>query len=197
MEESYSQHASVLNKPIMTLIPDDCGVMLDVGSGRGSWGFLIKVYKKSQFLIGLDIWKPYLDKLNRLKVYDDLMRVCLPYLPFQEKSFDVTLASEVLEHLTHQDGLIFLNELDRVTRRRIIISTPLNLPQNRIVDGNPFNKHRSEWKPKELRRLGFEVKRIKRLPKTLAFTDKFRRMITRMKSKPSFWVAVKVKRKKR
>lgn len=45
-------------------------------------------------------------------------------LPFPDKSFDVALAAEVLEHISYDDVAQALAELRRVSRSRIIIGLP-------------------------------------------------------------------------
>lgn len=61
-------HAQILNTPIRNLILDECGTVLDVGCGYGEFGFMVKVRKNCDFLIGIDVWKPHLDRLEKLKV---------------------------------------------------------------------------------------------------------------------------------
>ncbi len=45
-------------------------------------------------------------------------------LPFEDKSFDVSIACEVLEHLPFSEVGLALSELARVSRRAIIVSVP-------------------------------------------------------------------------
>jgi SAM-dependent methyltransferase len=95
-------HHPLLNEHILKLIPSqlDNKSILDVGCGYGEWGFLIRTRKQgSPFLIGLDIWMPYLKRLNSLTVYDLLIRAALPYIPLRQKSVNISLACEILEHL--------------------------------------------------------------------------------------------------
>jgi len=141
----------VLNTYVLGFLPADLDnrVILDVGCGFGDWGFFIRTRKSGvPYLIGLDIWRPYLEKVCLLKVYDDLIQVKLPQIPLKEKSVDISLACEILEHLPKSDGYELLRELERVTREMVVASAPLNLPQGEI-HGNPFQKHISEWLPKD------------------------------------------------
>lgn len=45
-------------------------------------------------------------------------------LPFDDESFDVAAAYEILEHLPYKDALAGLRELNRVSSRYVIISVP-------------------------------------------------------------------------
>ncbi len=45
-------------------------------------------------------------------------------LPFGDGQFDVTFCCQVLEHIPYKDFLTALNEIKRVTNRRVVISLP-------------------------------------------------------------------------
>jgi hypothetical protein len=93
-----------------------------------------------------------------------------------KRSVDVSLACEILEHLSKHDGHLLLDELERVGRSLIIVSSPIGWPQKEIY-GNPYEKHISEWKPEEFEGLGYKVKVVDAvvLPRTLKLIDKMRR----------------------
>lgn len=62
---------------------------------------------------------------------------------FEDKSFDVSVAGELIEHLTKPEDLI--KEMVRITRKRIIISTP------HLEFDDP--EHLWEFDPEDLRKL--------------------------------------------
>lgn len=154
-------HSHLLNKYILNLLPINLDnlVILDVGCGYGEWGALLRRRKGSFYLVGVDIWRPHLIMLNKIGVYDELIQVDAPKLPFKDKSVDVSLACEVLEHLGKEEGYELLKELERISRDKVIVSTPLNWPQENIY-GNPYERHRSEWAPSEFYNIGYKVKTI-------------------------------------
>jgi ubiquinone/menaquinone biosynthesis C-methylase UbiE len=177
-------HSPLLNDLILKLLPEDLHgvVILDVACGYGDWGFLMRTRKNdAPYLVGIDIWSHHLKRLSALRVYDQLVRVCIPYLPFREKSFDICLACEILEHLSKSASRQLLRELERITKRIIIVSTPLDWPQGEIYS-NPYERHVSEWKPQELTKYGYEAKVVDAvpLPRTLKVIDKVRRAILRL-----------------
>jgi len=152
-------HDPTLNSYILDVLPNNLDglIVLDVGCGFGEWGFLIKTRKQgAPYIIGMDIWLPYLEKLHPLNIYNELIQADAPYVPLKSKSIDIALACEVLEHLPKGQGNILLKELERVTKKLIVISTPLNYPQ-KDVHGNPYERHVTEWAPDELKQLGFKV----------------------------------------
>ncbi len=176
-------HSQLLNAHVLGLLPEDLrDVVLDVGCGFGEWGFLIRTRKAGfPFLIGVDIWRPHLMRLCRLNIYAALVHVKIPFLPFKEKSVDVSLACEILEHIPKSAGYQLLGELERVSRRLIIVTSPLGWPQEEIY-GNPYERHISEWSPRELVQFGYNVKVVDAvaLPKTLKLVDKIRRTLLRL-----------------
>ena len=70
--------------PYVLPLIDGCRI-LDVACGKGKWGYLIKVdfwytaagrfpkRKRLDFLIGIDIFPPYLKYLKKREIYDDLV----------------------------------------------------------------------------------------------------------------------------
>jgi SAM-dependent methyltransferase len=176
-------HCYLLNAYVLGLFPKDLDdmVVLDVGCGYGEWGFFIRTRKAGfPYMIGVDIWLPHLKKLCNLEVYNELLQVKIPHVPFKEKSIDVSLACEILEHLPKSVGYQLLEELERISRRLIIVSYPLSWPQEEIY-GNPYEKHISEWQPRELIKYGYKVKVIDAvpLPKTLKLMNRVRSAIFR------------------
>lgn len=184
-------HNNVLNLQILSLItniPDK--TILDVACGFGDWGFLIRSRKKCLSIAGLDIWRPHLYMLKNLKIYDRLIQAKIPFMPFKEKSFDISFACEILEHLSKEDGNKLLSELERVTKGFIIVSVPVNLPQKEAY-GNPYEEHVCEWSERDFSRQGYTVIVVNTIPKTLRILDRMRRLITRLPPTPKFIIAQK------
>ncbi|MGQ9507619.1 MAG: class I SAM-dependent methyltransferase [Candidatus Bathycorpusculaceae bacterium] len=186
-------HSHFLNDYVLRILPENLSslTILDVGCGFGEWGFLIRTRKSGwAFLIGIDVFHPYLEKVCRLKIYDELVQVKAPILPFKTESVDISLACEILEHMPKKEGLKLIEELERITKQEIIISTPLNWPQDKIWD-NPYEKHVAEWSVKDLTKRGYEVKIVRTLPKTLETADRIRRFLARASPTPKLLVAYK------
>ena len=133
---------------------------LDVACGFGKWGKQIRSCSQPIYLLGLDVWKPYLLNIKRNYVYDELILADVRKLPFRAKSIDVSLACEVIEHLSKSEGDAFLTCLEQISRQKIIISTPNLTYQQDEVRGNPYEKHLSVWKDVDFKRRGYKVQGV-------------------------------------
>lgn len=126
--------------------------VLDVGSGLG-YGMAILSVKASE-VNGIDVdmkavkyaRKEYIGnnpKIQNVQKYDGYK------MPFADNSFDVITCIDVLEHV--EDYHRFLDELLRISKGYVLISTPNQRPEYTRPDGKPKNVwHLREWKPAEL-----------------------------------------------
>lgn len=137
--------------------------VLDLGCGDGS--FISNVLKgERKKVVGVDIHKESLEKAKKLKFYKELIRANVLKLPsrLRRRKFDVVISSQVLEHLSKKEGVKFLNEMERLAKKRIVVSTPSGFieytPIEKKEENNPYQRHRSGWKISELKNLGFTVR---------------------------------------
>jgi cyclopropane fatty-acyl-phospholipid synthase-like methyltransferase len=135
-----------------SLIDDDYTI-LDIGCGLKLLTKLL-VCKK---LIGIDIWADYLtddDIAGDIRQLDKLI---------EPKSFDVVIAIDIIEHLTEEEGLKLLCDMENIARKKIIIVTPTYWSSNveTIKDpkiwsyNNPYNYHKSFWSVEDFFKQGY------------------------------------------
>lgn len=177
-------HHIVLDAEIRKLLPSHLGnkTVLDVACGFGHWAYFITIYyNKKPFICGLDVWKPYLIKLQTTSLYDDLVHANGLKLPFKSRCFDFVLACEVIEHLPKLSGPSFIKEMERVCKSRLIMTTPDGFwhQTDLSTNPNPYDAHRSAWNMKSFAERGFHVKRAFGLPRTLYIVDRIRRVLLR------------------
>ncbi|MGD0165293.1 MAG: class I SAM-dependent methyltransferase [Candidatus Sulfotelmatobacter sp.] len=109
-----------------SVIPAGCNRILDVGCGDGRLSQVIRKEREC-FLVGFDL------SMVALRQYFG-PRCCgsASQLPFLNRSFDLVVTTEVLEHLPEPVYHQALNEISRVTNKYILISVPNqeNLTEN-------------------------------------------------------------------
>jgi hypothetical protein len=78
------------------------------------------------------------------------------HLPFKEKSFDLVLALDLLEHIPKEKGIGLLNDVEKVARKRVVLSLPIGWHPSHH-QGSPYDEHVSAWVVKELRERGYQI----------------------------------------
>ncbi len=129
--------------------------VLDLGCGSNSPLAKIKKHFKS---VGLDSYKPSLEKSKKAKIHDDyrfgdVTKIDKFYPP---KSFDAVIALDLIEHLRKSQALDLISKMEKIARKKVILLTPQGFLKQPAWEGNPFQKHLSSWSLKELKNLGFK-----------------------------------------
>jgi SAM-dependent methyltransferase len=106
----------------------EAGALLDVGAGTGAFYDLLPERVK---YVALDV---NAGKLERLRAkYENVEGVVgsATALPFETRSFDYALCTNVAHHLSDTDFERMVAELERVTRRQLVFVDALRV--NRVV----------------------------------------------------------------
>jgi 2-polyprenyl-3-methyl-5-hydroxy-6-metoxy-1,4-benzoquinol methylase len=135
--------------------------VLDIGTGFGKFGFLAREYTDvwngrvspdqwSVRITGIEAHEPYIGDLQR-QVYDEIIiGDALQILQSKEDNeWDLGICCDVLEHFEKEDGIAFVEQMDRVCRR-IMITIPVKPAKQGSVHGNVYETHRSAWTREEL-----------------------------------------------
>ena len=151
--------------------------VVDVGCGQGALGLIIGRYnERAKYSVGVDAYVPYLRYCQKKRLYDEFVACDIRFLPFINCAFDDVVSIEVIEHLPKTEGLLFLEELERIGSKQVVISTPYGYMEMYHRNLEPLEdslmKHRSGWLPEEFVRRGYTVRgqngpRI--LPRDLAY----------------------------
>jgi SAM-dependent methyltransferase len=154
MPTSYPHNISKLLGLVIAESPRSA---LDIGTGYGKWGFLLREYlddfRWAHQIDGIEAWPDYVSRSSARRYYDHLALGVFPDARSElGPDYDLALMIDVLEHYEPDQGH---NALDVALSLApvVLISTPHDYPQG-DVNGNPFERHRSEWRPEDIRRHG-------------------------------------------
>jgi ubiquinone/menaquinone biosynthesis C-methylase UbiE len=142
---------------VWTSIDNQNKTILDIGCADGDlMGFINN--RKRFYTVGVDVYEPYLRECKRAKTHNANILCDVRKLPFKDKSFDVVLFLETIEHLEREEGLKVLQDVERIARREVIISTPVAFAEQKAYGENPHQEHRSFWNLAEMRQRGYKVR---------------------------------------
>ncbi len=167
---NYLQISPILDQ-IIKLQPRS---ILDVGCGLGIYGALSRIYlegdnlydrtnltwnKKENWAVridGVEGFDKYITDLHRF-IYNEIFvsNVKTILCSFKDRSYDLVLAVDILEHLTKEDGAPFIKELLRIGKN-IIVATPAEFVEQAVPE-NPLENHLSFWNKEELEAFGFSI----------------------------------------
>lgn len=104
---------------VIEMIPGDARAVLDVGCGKGEIINAAATRDPRRFVAGTDAAVTPLAYVQTPTVAS-----ALPHLPFADKSFDLVMCLQVLEHLPGSAFQDALRELGRVARSHLIVGVP-------------------------------------------------------------------------
>ena len=127
--------------------------VLDLGCGYNS----PIQYCNQKYSVGVEKFEPYLQESKKKGIHNKYVKADITKIEFKPKSFDAVLCSEVLEHLTKEEGKELIKKMENWARKKIIITAPNGYLLQDTFDNNNLQKHKCGWNAEELRKLGFKV----------------------------------------
>lgn len=134
--------------------------VLDVGSGSGKWGFLIREKSdlcrnipKSKFGIIIDSVEIDIRWNNIINdyIYDKLyVTDALNFINTRE--YELVMIGDLLEHMEKDKGHELIRNYNKICRY-MIVSSPFgvvpNVQSHKWLDNYPYEKHKSGWTYKD------------------------------------------------
>lgn len=154
-EENYT-FPPIYKLILKNIIPSGKLKVLDLGCGKGVAGEVLNSKKIHEFT-GIDIYKPYLKVCKKKSYYKKLIIADITKAKIQEKSFDVVLLLQVIEHLDKEMAKSLIKKAIGTAKKCIIVSVPNGYCHQEEYDENVYHKHLSTWVASDLRKLGFTV----------------------------------------
>lgn len=139
--------------------PTDVVSVLDVGCGLS----LKSKYIPAQIRVGVDIYPEYFKHIEADVPYVVIKHDARNLLAiFEPKSFDIVIATDIIEHLNKYEALAMIQQCERIARKAVVLETPLGyIPQDIDITGHGGHEHqthRSAWYSRDLEALGYEVR---------------------------------------
>ncbi len=149
--------------------------ILDLGAGMGQYGFLLRMNLEAENLFEVNGAQGQLRAREGWNIRIDGVEGCAGYMTpvhayaynsmtnanvldvlpkIASGSYDLVMAVDILEHLTTEDGLVFLGHCARIAKRAALVSTPKDFHAQE-VEANPYENHRSLWTAEQLAASGF------------------------------------------
>lgn len=143
--------------PVCKAIDDSAESILDVGCGQGYPMLLIKKVMNPKYTVGVDLFRKYIKEAKSKRIHDKYVISDIRKMDFPQKSFDVVLASHVIEHIPEKDAYKLIKKMERIAKKQVIIATPIGEMYHPPVDDNELQLHLSHFYPKDFEKLGYKV----------------------------------------
>jgi hypothetical protein len=134
--------------------------VLDVACGLS----LKSQYIDADVRVGVDIYRPYLERIEAsvpfAKVLYDVRKLDEVFV---ERSFDLVIMLDIIEHLEKDESLALMKTAEKIAKVAVIVETPDGfIPQNIDIwghGGDEWQTHRCGWEKAELEGMGYQVVR--------------------------------------
>lgn len=157
--DPLKMYLMALTDPLPWVIDRSAKSILDLGCGQGKPMEIVKLRMKVKRSVGVDLFKPYIAYGKANKIHDEYVIADVREVSFPSKSFDVVMASHVLEHMSEKDAWKVLENMERMAKKQVIIGTPIGEHYHPAEDGNIWQLHKSFFTPDQFEKRGYKIKK--------------------------------------
>jgi len=133
-----------------------CETILDLGCGSDS---SFASVSKNFHSVGVDAFLPAIEESKKKGIHNEYF--CMDIMDidkqFEKDSFDGVLLGDVIEHLDKEQGVMLLEKIENIAKKKIVIFTPNGFLHQGIHYQNPWQEHKSGWSADEMVGRGFKV----------------------------------------
>ena len=122
--------------------------VLDIGAGNGTYSKLI-ANKRGAHWTALEAWSPYIKRYRLHTKYNDVIVADARYVDYSLIHSELTIAGDVLEHMTKSEAKRCIDRFKQHSRA-VIISVPLLHLHQESYMGNWFEEHKDHWGYEEM-----------------------------------------------
>lgn len=133
-----------------------CETVLDIGCGPAATLRQLGV----SHCVGIEGYRPAFEEAQRRKTQDQIICGDLRNLTqyFKPGQFDACIAMDVIEHLTKEDGLKLMREMELIAKKKVVFFTPNGFLPQRQADDSDLQAHFSGWAAEEMKGHGYDVR---------------------------------------
>lgn len=130
--------------------------VLDVGCGENS---PLHYFSGELDATGVDGYAPALAEARERNTHNQYIQIDLRRIgeKIPQDSYDCVLSADVIEHFEKDESRRFIQSLEKIARKRVILMTPNGFLPQGAVGGNEFQIHRCGWQVEELEAMGYST----------------------------------------
>ena len=132
-----------------------CHSVLDIGCGAAPTMRQLGVPRPC----GLEGYRPSYEEAKRRGTQDEITFGDVRDVSrlFNRAQYDGCTALDLIEHLSKDDGMNLISDLERIATKRVVFFTPNGFLPQKHAKSDDLEEHLSGWEPDEMRKLGYEV----------------------------------------
>src|SRR5690606_12372244 len=116
-------------------IVGSCENLLDVACG--SCSPVRTLSRKLSHTVGVDGFRPSIERSRAAGIHDEYLELDIRQLGERvpARSYDAVVALDLIEHLTKDEGLKLLKDMETIARKKVILFTPNGFLPQEPYDG--------------------------------------------------------------
>jgi len=143
--------------PLPWIIDKSARTILDLACGEGKPMLMIKAWMQIDYAVGVDLFEPYIHYAKQRGIHDKYIKQDIRKVQFPSRSFDIVLASHVIEHMPKKDAWQLIENMEQIAKKQVVIATPVGELYQPKVKGNHLEEHQSSFLPGEFEKRGYKI----------------------------------------